>query len=163
MNTKFCTSCKIEKQTSEFWRDNRRKDGFQCLCKLCLRIFRKKHNKKPENKEKLRIQCLAWRNKNRSSWNEYFPEKMKCSICLKEVFFNGSHRNITINFYHRQECMIKTAPSKFINSHVFNEKNKKIWESCNFGILCLNCNILLPTHDRDEWLNRVIAYVGNKR
>ena len=159
---RVCKMCNYSKSKNKFWADKNRKDGLQFYCKDCHRKIRRLKYNLHKEKEKRRIQCLRWRKLNRDSWNSYFPKKIKCQVCLKEVFFNGTHRNNTINFDHRQECVIKTAPSKFLNSHVFNETNKKLWESCNFGTLCLSCNILLPTRNRNKWLKRVNAYIKDK-
>lgn len=123
------------------------------------KLWRLERKKDPLYREKLRVQGLRWRRANRESWSEYFSKHTKCEICQKRIFFNNFDRRTSINFDHRQECVIKTAPSVWLNSHKFNEENRKIWESCNFGILCMDCNILLPTVGRIEWLNKITEYI----
>lgn len=149
----------MRKPRSSYWADKNRTDGLQFYCKNCHRNIRRLKYHLPTEKEKRRVQCLRWRSANRKSWNRYFSKRMKCEVCATPVFFNGTHRNNTVNFDHRQECAIKTAPSVFLNSHLFNETNKRIWKSCNFGILCVACNILLPTKNRRQWLKMVTKYI----
>ena len=59
--------------------------------------------------------------------------------------------------------IIKGGPQTFLSTRPYTEINKNIWESCDFGILCFECNLRLPTKNRENWLIKVISYVfGNK-
>lgn len=57
METKVCSICKIEKPYSEYFKDNKKKKGIRCKCKICC---------KEETKN--------WRIKNRSHYNNYVAE-----------------------------------------------------------------------------------------
>jgi hypothetical protein len=50
--TKICSSCKIEKNRSEFVRDKKRKDGLYPQCKECGRLYYEKNKDRWKNKKK---------------------------------------------------------------------------------------------------------------
>ena len=98
----------------------------------------------------------------KNSWIGHIPEKAKCGICGKVLFFRNHHIRDTIHFDHRKEnCVIKRQPSIWLGSRFRTKANQKIWDSCDFGILCHWCNLWLPTKNRKRWLKRVIKYVNN--
>lgn len=157
---KICNSCKKEKSLDCFWKDKLRNDGLQCSCKECMRLWRKNHRSKPENKDKVRKQGSAWRKNNKNSWSCYFPKEMECEVCSATVFFSSGIARNSVHFDHRKECSIKVSPTIWLVNHKFTEENLKIWESCDFGILCISCNILLPTKNRKDWLMRITRYIN---
>jgi len=113
------------------------------------------------NKEQYRLSNRKRQISYTNSWSEYLPEKANCGVCGKELFYRGTGKNDTIHFDHTQEeCAIKTNPSNFLMSRKCTPENIKIWESCNFGILCHWCNLYIPTKNRKEWLSKVTAYIN---
>lgn len=97
----------------------------------------------------------------KKTWNNYFPEKTICGVCGKKIFFKADLIKNTIHFDHRIEnCIIAKKPDTWLRTHKRTPENEKIWESCNFGILCHWCNLYLPTKNRKEWLAKVIKYVN---
>ncbi|HUV84598.1 MAG TPA: hypothetical protein VMV86_02765 [Methanosarcinales archaeon] len=46
---KKCSKCKISKDTSEFYKDNSKKDGLRSHCKDCVKQYKKQYNQ--DNKE----------------------------------------------------------------------------------------------------------------
>jgi len=62
---KKCTKCKTEKESSQFYPDNRRCDGLQSNCKDCNKLWRSQH------KELLRNKLQKWRNENKEHANEW--------------------------------------------------------------------------------------------
>ncbi|GAH19577.1 unnamed protein product [marine sediment metagenome] len=91
--TKICPKCKIEKPLSEFYKDNGRKLGVRCYCKLCIIEIRKiKYQKNPErykeyvrnynlkNRKKLKEKRNKLRNRKRKYIHDYKSQKV-CEIC----------------------------------------------------------------------------------
>lgn len=103
------------------------------------------------------------RKQNVLSWVGFIDKETNCQICNKEIIFNNGNRSInSVHFDHRSNGreIINCRPYDWLMSHPCNDKNKAIWLSCNFGILCAVCNRGLPTKNRNQWLEAVIKYVG---
>ena len=123
-----------------------------------LRENRKDYYLKNREKELKRVRDIA--TKNMESWVGVIPKKTKCSICGKELFFNKSDRDNAIHFDHKKpNNLIKSCPTAWLRRNEMNSFTKSIWEKCDFGILCRKCNLLLPTKNRKEWLDKVINYI----
>jgi len=72
---KTCSKCKERKPHSEFYRNNRNKDGLQCRCKEC-------HNKqtqqyKKQNPEKFREYRKQYYKENAEKFREYHKQYYK--------------------------------------------------------------------------------------
>ena len=82
MNTCVCTKCKIEKQVTDFYKDQRRKTGLQANCKKCFNERTVKYNRefRKNNRELVR----AWGRKN--SKNDYYRRKDAIVIYSKEYY-----------------------------------------------------------------------------
>ena len=117
-----------------------------------------------QNKQKYSSRRKILRPKKRKLWLDYLLRKNpnpKCEICGKSlIYLSGKHIE-SVNFDHRQNniSQIFKKPSNWFSFHTFTPENIKIWEQCNFGILCLRCNTALPTDNRKEWLEKVWKYV----
>lgn len=97
----------------------------------------------------------------KDSWIGHIPQKAKCGVCGKVLFFKGHSQKETIHFDHRKEnCAIKCKLSNWLMSNFRTPKNQRIWDSCDFGILCHWCNMFIPTKNRKEWLRKVAKYVN---
>lgn len=113
------------------------------------------------NVEQSRIKGERYMSRCVKSWAEYIPESTRCQVCGKIIFFKNHPRKETIHFDHKHDtCAIKITPATWMLRKVRTEANQKIWDSCDFGMLCLDCNKRLPTKNRKEWLEKVIAYVN---
>jgi len=95
------------------------------------------------------------------SWEGYLPKKTRCQICGKIIYYNKKSPKNAIHFDHRNGVDGKgyKTPGNWLLKHRRNPKNQKIWESFNFGYLCLSCNSHLPTKDRKAYMMKVIKYV----
>lgn len=62
MDTCICTKCKIEKQITDFYKDNRRKTGLQAHCKKCCNEWSVIHNR--EFRKNNRDIVRAWGRRN---------------------------------------------------------------------------------------------------
>ena len=70
---KKCSKCGFEKDTSEFHRDKRCKDGLYSHCKECAREYTRKYAK--ENRGRLKQLQKEWRERNKEKikqWNADF-------------------------------------------------------------------------------------------
>lgn len=103
-----------------------------------------------------------WRRKNLESWRGFLPSRTKCQICGKVIYLNKTNVNIVINFDHRSNGIeaIEKLPTAWLRNNMCTEENKKIWNSCNFGMVCQHCNFRMPTKNRKEWWINVGKYMG---
>ena len=94
------------------------------------------------------------------TWKGYIPEMTQCQMCGVDIFFHKQNQNNAIHFDHRKSGTesIK-SPMAWLSGNKRTPKNQKIWEECNFGMLCGNCNKRLPTIDRKKFLLDAIKYV----
>ena len=127
--------------------------------KLYIKKYNKNWNKK--NREYYRKYEKEWRRKRINLWLSYLNNKNYCPICEvcgRELkYFNGE---LGVHFDHKQEDLpIVKTPSLWLEENPPTKENIKIWESCNFGILCRNCNRFLPTKDRKNWMLKALKYV----
>lgn len=113
-------------------------------------------NKKKSDRE--------YKKKCVQEWTLYFIERYgeypKCEICGKTLTWKTDAPN-KVHFDHRynNEVSIKNVPFQWVANHICSEKNRKIWLSCDFGILCTNCNLRLPTKDRLKFLCNIFKYI----
>ena len=124
------------------------------------RIWRESNKEKIKKRSK--ISNRLWRKNNphyrsidkkgifnRKSWEGYIPKETKCQICGKEIFFNQNNQSLAIHFDHIKENLsITIKPTTWLSKNRRTSENEKIWESCNFGMLCHKCNLCLPTKNR---------------
>lgn len=103
--------------------------------------------------------------KYKGAWIDYFIEKYgeypECMICKKQLFWESKKKEEIVHWDHRNggKELIRHPPGVWIRYKQYNLKNKQIWESCDFGILCSICNIRLPTIDREFYFLEALKYV----
>lgn len=170
MEEKRCPKCMKSLPVDQFSLCRTRKTGLAPYCKQCHRNYYE------ENKQRRAEYAREWHKthpnyskkagiKNRDNWAEYFTKRYgghpECELCGKQLEWTGRSGNF-VTFDHRNggEEYIKLGPSSW-KSQVFSLKNIKLWESCDFGILCTRCNSNLPTNliKRRERLTRFITYL----
>jgi len=66
---KICSTCKKEKDYSEFFKNSNQGDGYGVRCRGCCREYRLKSY--PENKDKIRAQISKWKEENPDKVNAY--------------------------------------------------------------------------------------------
>lgn len=168
---KKCSKCKKEKLISEFYLDKHSKTKLTAKCIDCYKRhyidnvekyqeFRNK-NRERLNKESARIR-RGWKD----DWTAYFintyGENPSCQICEKGLTWIRGNINQTVHFDHRHggNEQISCTPSKWFERRPPTLENRKIFELCDFGILCNKCNRFLPTINCQEWLVKVCRYTG---
>jgi hypothetical protein len=125
-----------------------------------VKIWHKKNYEKYKEKYKARgkIRCV----KCFESWTSYFPKEKDCEICGKKLYFKTNNIKEKMIFDHKtKECSIK-SPSTFLRQKFNTEENRKTWESCNFGTLCISCNGFFDSDGRVEWLRKALIYAANR-
>lgn len=75
MKEKRCSKCGLTKDTSEFSRDSRAKDGLRQQCKTCRCTYQKQYYK--ENTQEIAEYYKEWRKKNIDKLNKYSREWAK--------------------------------------------------------------------------------------
>jgi hypothetical protein len=155
----------------------KRRDGSQReRCKHCrrknLESFRIKNPDYFKNKSSELRKTALYRDKAkldrlryRQQWLTYFKDQYGarpcCQICRKRLYWTHKQHGKRVCFDHRhgQEAIIEKSPRTWIQNKPCNEDNIALWESCDFGLLCSNCNAMLPTKDRGIFSDRLLEYL----
>ena len=78
-----------------------------------------------------------------------------------KIYFNSKNVKDSIRFDHKDENVkININPTAWLKRNRFNLKNRTVWESCKFGMLCNKCNLILPTKNRKEFIVRLNKYAS---
>lgn len=122
----------------------------------------REHYKKYRNKNKKK-RSLYWKERYSRfllPWEGFIPEKTKCEICGKDICFNQRNSQDAIRFDHKKEnIVIKGKPSNWLCQNKRTVENEKIWKSCDFGMLCNKCNLILPVKNRKRFVKKIYKYV----
>lgn len=133
---KKCPRCKKEKPRTKkyFYSDVSHLDGLSSRCRICSL-----------EDNRIRLQ------KYQSQWKKYFERNAKsiCQICRKQLSWFNKKRNQSDSVYFDHKHGYKSSkirtPSHWLRYRPSSQKNRKIWESEDFGILCRDCNRILPS------------------
>jgi hypothetical protein len=121
---------------------------------------RKIREDSPEYKARLAEYKRKFNERRLSTWSKVIPSIVNCGCCGCRISFEPRPDMGIIHFDHRSggtEAIDKT-PRKWLKNHPPTIENIKIWESCDFGFLCIRCNQLLPTRNRVEFLKNALKY-----
>lgn len=133
---------------------------------VCVRGHKKKVNEQCVEcrKDKSRRNTQKRRFQYWLDWLEYLYEKFgrapKCQVCRKELHWRSDSYKGRACLDHRMHGRekIQCHPAKWLRSHRVSDENIAIFESCNFGILCVTCNSFLPTLGRKKFMRRLNKY-----
>ena len=156
-----CKICGIDKPLSEFGNDKKARDGKYSWCYACKNKKQRDryNNLSDKDKKKLFKQSESSRNKNIEKWESVIKQMynikdtFKCQVCGKALSFpkygnGGTAYNKSIYFDHKNSHVpIKGSPTRWLRTHSISNKNIAIFKSCDFGILCKNCNTRLGEPD----------------
>ena len=118
--------------------------------------------KTPELREKRRKQNRAREAESIKSWVGFIPLITQCQCCGKEIYFNNKNKMKAIHFDHRREnAQHIKSPTHWLLLHPRTFDNELIWMNFDFGMLCHQCNAMLPTLNRKEWLEKAVAYAAS--
>ena len=110
--------------------------------------------------------CKICKVKYRDTWLPYFIKKYGehplCTICNKILTWEIKDKIKKAHFDHRHggSEAIAMSPSTWYQARFCTKENIRIFESCDFGILCVRCNSNIPTKDRKEWLQKITKYIN---
>jgi len=124
---KICSSCKEEKNTSDFRKDRSKKDGFQPFCKVCAR---EKHKSSYSEKyaEKYNKRNNERRVRQKKQLEEY-KDTLSCVGC-------GEDENCCLEFHH-----IDSSNKEFTIGASMQYKWERILEELKKCVcLCSNCH-----------------------
>ena len=131
---KICKKCNILKPVSEF---NKKKNGFQPLCRACSKVAFKDHYQK--NKEYHYKKSLLQKKKMRDYVNG-LKAVSKCAIC-------GESHFACLHFHHKEG----TVKLFNLSNHNRGSSLKKLQEEINkCEILCANCHAKLHYEKRNS-------------
>ena len=126
---KFCTTCKEEKELSEFHKKRRQKDGLQTACKSCCKIRdARSYAKSPERRELIKRTRTRKTAYNRELVNRY-KRFLGCQICQEK-------EPVVLDLHHRDPLEKDKDPSTLRNYST--ERLKAEIRKC--AVLCANCH-----------------------
>ena len=133
--TKTCTSCKVEKSLSEFYKSKVNKDGFSCICSSCLRE-RNMANYHKKNKENPDFQKERYK-RYKENYAHRDRDKVKNSWLKRRYGITLDDYNYMLQEQEGQcaICGKKQIESLYVDhSHITGEVR---------GLLCHKCNSVL--------------------
>ena len=82
-------------------------------------------------------------------------------MCGKDIYFNRKDSKNSICFDHRKGGIepIKKSPHIWLREKIRTPEREKIWIECDFGMLCSQCNIKLPTENRKQFKENINRYI----
>jgi hypothetical protein len=111
-------------------------------------------------KEHMPQLCRALQQRNIELWKRYIPAQTTCQCCGKIIIFNSGNHKTSIHFDHRHNGVeLIKLPMNWLKSHKPTQEYLKIWLSCDFGMLCRECNTFLPTLNRAKFIEQIVNYV----
>lgn len=158
----FCSDCQSEKLIEEFTA-NRGKSIRRCkLCSIKLEKLQKRKYYE-RNIQLAKIRTTANQADRIAEWALYLQNKYSdpfCECCNKKLFWPGKGKSGSVHFDHRHGGIevITGGPTTWMRCRRPTLDNIAIFESCDFGILCDDCNRCLPTMNRGEWLKKALEY-----
>ena len=144
---------KVKKYNKEYWAEFVKNRGDE--------KYNKWRSSKTHSKHK-----IGYREEFQEKWKSILKIKYGdppvCQVCGKILDYFTKDLKTIVNWDHRNggNETIKNEPSRFLHGHAPTLKNIEIWDSCNFGILCPQCNKRLPTQNRVLWLNQIAQYIN---
>lgn len=108
---KLCSKCKVEKDTSLFYKNSSHTDGYKSSCKECFNYYIKEHRSKPEAKNTI---IKNKYNLTLTNYNEMvIAQNDKCYIC-------NSHNN--------------NKPLVIDHDHTNGKVRKLLCHNCNVAL-----------------------------
>ena len=138
-NEKKCSKCKETKQSSEFYKDNSKKDGYRPDCKACSKKRNKERYK--ENKEWFVEKSKKYYRENIESCknrSKNFYENNKIKILKSHKAYRQNNTEIcksrSKNYYKKHKQEILECSKKYRKSHEdYYTSYGKEWRKNNKG------------------------------
>lgn len=124
-----CTTCKIDKEETEFFFRNKKKGILHHICKSCKRLADKKcYDLSEKRKSKMRKNAIEAVNRNRT-FIRRLKKKLKCEKC-------GDTRYYVLDFHHNRDKKFGVSELAGRGCSLLTLKN----EIRKCKILCSNCH-----------------------
>lgn len=164
MKTKKCSTCRIEKPLSEFYKRSDRKIGYRYQCKKCINKYRARTEVKKRNKKYYQKEVVKGKAREYSQRPEV-KERVKKYYEMPENRFKknksgaeerGHKFEIDYNWYIKN---IWNKPCKYCGGKTVNgidrEKNNKEYTKNNSVPCCPKCNYMKNNHSVKEFLSHI--------
>ena len=123
-------------------------------------ILKKKRENYAKNRESRIKDALNRHERNRKTWEGHIPIMTNCQMCGKDIFFHQKKQNSAIHFDHRYGGVEEIKrPMLWLAGHRMAPENKAKWDKCDFGMLCMRCNVSIPTKNRKQFVVNIMKYV----
>lgn len=104
------------------------------------------------------------RARNLKTWEGLIPLETQCQMCGIDIFFHSKNRKTAIHFDHRHgNKHYPRSPHQFLLWGPRTPKREALWKSFDFGMLCMKCNLMLPTENRVQFIENAIRYMNLAR
>lgn len=127
METKICSSCKLEKNKEEFNKRSSSKDGLGSYCKLCNKDKLKQHY---HNNKEYYYSKSKNHSKKIQDWFNEFRKTLSCIKCNESRWW-------VLDFHHRNP---QDKDGNISSMIMKNSKEKILQEIDKCDILCSNCH-----------------------
>lgn len=160
---KKCSKCKLEKPTSEFYKDMAQKSNLTPSCKSCLKLAMPKNNT-PTVASKLCPDCKMI--KSSSEFRRYTRSQSGLQAYCKQcenLRKNASKYKITIQDYKQMlvsGCEVCGSFEKLCIDHDHSCcPGKYPCGKCNRGVLCHSCNFIEGRVSSKKQLLSLLSYM----
>jgi hypothetical protein len=138
---KICSTCKEEKELSEFNRNKSKKDGYSYSCKVCKKKHQKRWYERHKDEQYVRIRD------RRGSIKSYNIKMIYDYLLANPCVDCGEADPIVLEFDH-----VKGIKSFTISNYIYS----KPWEVIKLEIekcvvRCRNCHIRKTSKDFNYW------------
>lgn len=126
------------------------------------RIKRIRNDYYHSNKTEIRRKFNEAQEQILRSWIGIIPEFTQCQMCARDIYLIAKSCAKSIHFDHRNGGVEKImgSPKHWLRRNVPTPENIGLWKSCNFGMLCWQCNRFLPTKNRRVLIENLMKYMG---
>lgn len=135
---KICKKCNVEKEFSEFGKNNRSKDGLHSMCKVCKRkvdnAWSASHREQRNEASKL------WRKDNPDKLVAYYQQRKEFLISLKTPCVKCGETRPTVIEFHHIDPSTKSFNISYVASNGAKPKEVILDEIKKCVCLCANCH-----------------------
>ena len=150
---KKCSKCGLERNTTEFYKDKRKKDGFNVWCKSCSSEYGKEHY--DANRDKLLKQAKEYRAANKDVISErrkehYADNKDKILKQVKEYYVanKDARKKYRKEYYAANKDYYKEYQIEYVKNNPEKFKNLTIRRFCS-----IVCKPLILARDNHQCVN----------
>lgn len=133
---KICSRCKVEKDFTEFNKNNSKKDGYNVYCRTCMVEYKRQNYL--DNKSEIRYKNSA-RKAEITAWYQDHKSSLKCEEC-------GFSHPAALDFHHRDSSTKEFEVSSMPREGYSKESILSEIEKC--AVMCANCHRIHHYNER---------------